>query len=99
MLYNVALQVQFTGDLSELEKLLDVVMEELVRLDVTDPSIGGTLADGDIEFSLAVEDEMLEKATASAFGTIRTAIHAAGGGTPGWPGFRGESVTAQRVDA
>jgi hypothetical protein len=99
MLFNVALQVQFIGDLSELEKLLDVVMEELVRLDVTDPSIGGTLSDGDVEFGLAVEAETLEKATVGAFGTIRTAIHAAGGGTPGWPEFRGESVTAQRVDA
>jgi hypothetical protein len=99
MLFNVAVQVRFTGDLSELEKLLDVVMEELVRLDVTDPSIGGTLSDGDIEFSLAVEADTLEKATASAFGTIRAAIHAAGGGTPGWPEFRGEGVTAQRAEA
>jgi hypothetical protein len=99
MLFNVAVQVRFIGDLSELEKLLDVVMEELVKLDVTDPSIGGTLSDGDIELTLAVEAETLEKATANAFGTIRTAIHAAGGGTPGWPEFRGEGVTAQRVDA
>jgi hypothetical protein len=99
MLFNVAVQVRFIGDLSELEKLLDVVMEELVKLDVADPSIGGTLSDGDIELTLAVEAETLEKATASAFGTIRTAIHAAGGGTPGWPEFRGEGVTAQRVDA
>jgi hypothetical protein len=99
MLYNVALQVQFIGDLSELEKLLDAVMEELVRLDVTDPSIGGMLSEGDVEFSLAVEAETLEQGTASAFGTIRAAIHAAGGGTRGWPEFRGESVTAQRVDA
>jgi hypothetical protein len=99
MLFIVAVQVRFIGDLSDLEKLLDVVMEELVKLDVTDPSIGGTLSDGDIELTLAVEAETLEKATASAFGTIRTAIHAAGGGTPGWPEFRGEGVTAQRVDA
>jgi hypothetical protein len=99
MLFNVAVQVRFIGDLSDLEKLLDVVMEELVKLDVTDPSIGGTLSDGDIELTLAIEAETLEKATASAFGTIRTAIHAAGGGTPGWPEFRGEGVTAQRVDA
>jgi hypothetical protein len=99
MLFNVAVQVRFTGDLSGLEKLLDAVMEELVKLDVTDPSIGGTLSDGDIEFSLAVEAETLEKATATTFGTIRAAIHAAGGGTPGWPEFRGEGVTAQLADA
>jgi hypothetical protein len=99
MLFNFAVRVRFAGDLSGLEQLLDAVMEELVKLHVTDPSIGGTLSDGDIEFTLAVEAETLEKATASAFGTIRTAIHAAGGGTPGWPEFRGESVTAQRVEA
>ena len=99
MLFNIAVQVRFTGDLSRLEQALDRVMEELVKLDVTDPSIGGTLSDGDIEFSLAVEADTLEKATASVFGTIRTAIHAAGGGTPGWPEFRGEGVTAQLVDA
>jgi hypothetical protein len=99
MLFNVAVQVRFTGDLSGLEQALDLVMEELVKLDVTDPSIGGTLSDGDIELSLAVETDTLENATASAFGTIRAAIHAAGGGTPGWPEFRGEGVTAQLVDA
>jgi hypothetical protein len=99
MLFNVAIQVRFTGDLSGLEKLLDAVMDELVKLDVTDPSIGGTLTDGDIEFSLAVEADTLERATAGAFGTIRAAIHAAGGGTPGWPEFRGEGVRAQLADA
>ena len=99
MLFNVAVQVRFIGDLSELETLLDAVMEELVKLDVTDPSIGGTLSDGDVELSLAVEAETLENATANVFGTIRTAIHAAGGGTPGWPEFRGEAVTAQLVHA
>ena len=99
MLFNVAIQVRFTGDLSGLEKLLDAVMDELVKLHATDPSIGGALPDGDVELSLAVEAETLEEATGSAFGTIRTAIHAAGGGTPGWPEFRGEGVRAQLVDA
>jgi hypothetical protein len=99
MLFNIAVRVRFAGDLSELEQLLDAVMEELIELRTTDPSIGGTLSDGDIEFSLTVEAATLEKATEQAFGTIRSAIHAAGGGTPGWPEFRGEGVTAQRVGA
>jgi hypothetical protein len=99
MLFNVMIQVRFIGDLDGLEQALDRVMEELVKLDVTDPSIGGTLSDGDVEFSLAVGADTLEKATVSAFGTIRTAIHAAGGGTPGWPEFRGEGVTAQLAKA
>jgi hypothetical protein len=62
--------------------MLDRVMEELVRLQATDPSIGGTLPDGEIGFSLGVEAETLEKAILSAFGTLRTAIHAAEGATP-----------------
>ena len=74
-------------------------MDELVKLHAADPSVGGTLPDGDVELSLAVEADTLEEATGSAFGTIRTAIHAASGGTPGWPEFRGEGVRAQLVDA
>jgi hypothetical protein len=99
MLFNITVQVGFSGNLDGLEQMLDRVMEELVKLQATDPSIGGTLPDGDIEFSLAVEAETLEKAVLGAFGTIRTAIHAAEGATAGWPEFRGEGVTAQLVDA
>jgi hypothetical protein len=99
MRFNVTVQVRFTGNLDGLEQALDRVMEELVKLNVTDPSIGGTLSDGDIEISLAVEAETLEQATMSTFGTIRTAIHAAEGATAGWPEFRGEGVTAQLADA
>jgi hypothetical protein len=39
------------------------------------------------------------EALLGAFGTIRTAIHAAEGATAGWPEFRGEGVTAQLADA
>ena len=99
MRFNITVRVGFNGNLDGLEQMLDGVMEELVKLQVTDPSIGGTLPDGDIEFSLAVEAETLEKALLSAFGTIRTAIHAAEGATAGWPEFRGEGVTAQLADA
>jgi hypothetical protein len=99
MRFNITVQVGFSGNLDGLEQMLDRVMEELVKLQATDPSIGGTLPDGDIEFSLAVEAETLEKALLSAFGTIRTAIHAAEGATAGWPESRGEGVTAQLVDA
>jgi hypothetical protein len=99
MRFNITVRVGFSGNLDGLEQMLDRVMEELIKLQVTDPSIGGTLPDGDIEVSLAVEAETLEKALLSAFGTIRTAIHAAEGKTAGWPEFRGEGVTAQLADA
>jgi hypothetical protein len=99
MLFNITVQVRFSGDLSSLEAQLDRVMEELVRLHAIDPSIGATLADGDIEITLSVEADGLEEAVQSTFATIRTAIHAAEGATPNWPEFRGEGVTAQLVDA
>jgi hypothetical protein len=99
MLFKVDVQVRFIGDRSGLETLLDAVMEQLVKLNVTDLSIGGMLSEGDVEFSLAVDAETLEKATADAFGMIRAAILAVGGGTSGWPEFRGEAVTAQLAGA
>ena len=99
MLFNVTVKVKFSGHLDGLEQMLDRMMAELVALRAIDPSIGGTLTDGEIEFGLAVEAETLEKALLSAFGTIRSAIHAAEGATPGWPEFRDEGVTAQLVDA
>jgi hypothetical protein len=99
MRFNITVQVGFSGNLDGLEQMLDGVMEELLKLEATDPSIGGTLPDGDIEFSLAVEADTLEEALLGAFGTIRTALHAAEGATAGWPEFRGEGVTAQLADA
>jgi hypothetical protein len=99
MLFSITVQVKFSGNLDNLEPMLDRVMEELVTLDVTDPSIGGTLPDGDIEFSLAVEADTLEQAILAAFSTIRTAIHAAEGATPNWPEFIGQGITAQLVSA
>ena len=84
-------ETQRALNLDGLEQMLDGVMEELLKLEATDPSISGTLPDGDIEFSLAVEAETLEEALLSAFGTIRTAIHAAEGATAGWPEFRAKA--------
>lgn len=99
MLFSITVQIRFDGDLSSLEKQLDAVMEELVKLNVIDPSIGATLSDGTIEVSLGAEGDTLEAALQSAFGDIRTAIHAAEGATPNWPQVTGEGVTAQLVDA
>jgi hypothetical protein len=99
MLFNITVQVRFTGDLSSLEEQLDRVMEELVGIGVVDPSIGAALPDGNIEISLSAEGPTLEAALQRAFADIRTAIHAAEGATPNWPEVTGQGVTAQLVDA
>jgi hypothetical protein len=59
-----------------LEAQLDRVMEELVRLGVEDPAIGGTLTTGEVEISITVGAESLDDAVPKAISTLRTAIHA-----------------------
>jgi hypothetical protein len=86
-------------DPDHLEAALDRVMEELVRLGVEDPAIGGKLSSGEVEISITVEAESYEQAVSKAMGTIRTAIHAAEVSTPGWPRLRrGRPTEPLRVD-
>ena len=66
-----------------IEHHLDNVMEELLQLDALDPTIG---LDADtVEFSVMIEAINPVDAVNRASSTLRTAIHAAGGGTPDWP--------------
>jgi hypothetical protein len=85
MNFGFACQLRVHGDPGGLEPQLDGIMEELCRLEVTDPWIGATLSRGEIEVTLAVEAPSFEEAVAKALTAVRTAIHAAGGGTPDWP--------------
>ena len=66
-----------------IEHHLDNVMEELLKLDALDPTIG--LGDDLVDFSVMTEAINPVDAVNKASGTLRTAIHAAGGGTPDWP--------------
>lgn len=72
------------SDPDRLEAALDKVMEELVRLGVEDPAIGGTLTTGEVEITITVDAESPEEAMPKAMGTLRAAIHAAGVSTPDW---------------
>lgn len=79
-----------SGEAAEalLEKHLDDLMNELLKLeqcnaDIHDPSVGASLAAGDVEIELTVdlpEDQAVKRTRA----IVRTAIHAAGGFTPRW---------------
>jgi hypothetical protein len=69
---------------------LDRVMSELLALEactsaLTDSAIGLDLAEMSAEISVSVKAESPEAAIALAMSSIRTAIHAAGGSTAGWP--------------
>ena len=68
----------------EVEAHLDGVMEELVRLKATDPGVGLTGATGVVEISVVVKADGLDNAMSVGASLIRSAVHAAGGHTPGW---------------
>jgi hypothetical protein len=73
------------GSVEERDDMTDRVMEELLKLGVEDPSVGGSLTSGEIQISLMIEASSKREAVSEADALIRTAIHAAGGATPGWP--------------
>lgn len=78
------------------------IMDELVGMGVTDPLISGTMATGEVEISVVVDAESHYEAAGTALGLIRTAIHAAEGGTPAWPRLDESTMramVAERVDA
>ena len=79
-----------SGALSDAEIVeghLDDVMAELLELaGVEDPSIELDASGEDIRvtFMIVVEAEDTFSAVSTAQAAIRTAVHAAGGNTPGW---------------
>jgi hypothetical protein len=79
-----AFQIQ-PVDPDRLSAQCDRIMEELVDLGVADPLISGDMATGDVEIFVMVEADSHRAAADKAMAGIRTAIHAAGGGTPDWP--------------
>jgi hypothetical protein len=99
--YSVTMRLTAAEDHANLESSIDRIMEELVRLAevdarISDPNIAADLAAGKVEFSLTV-NAAEQDVTKVAVTAIRTAIHAAGQGTPGWPAF--EELSAERVTA
>jgi hypothetical protein len=91
---GVAVRVKFDTELTytaatgaDTEAFFGRVMQELLDLGVEDPAIGVDLEKREVSMSLVAEGELPEDAVATAMGTIRAAIHAAGGATPGWPTF------------
>ncbi len=70
----------------------DKVMEHLVELGVRDPYVGLDLEQHELEITFEFESSGNEpfEAIEQAIAQLRTAIHAAGGATPGW-----ESMTVQ----
>lgn len=69
---------------------VDRLMQELLNLEACNPvladsGVGLDLSAMTVEVTLSIHCENIDEALHEATSAIRTAIHAAGGGTPGWP--------------
>lgn len=80
------------------ESHLDQVMDELENLGAGDPRIDLELAEPVcVAFAVLVDATNPIGAVSQASGLLRTAVHAAGGATPDWPGPYDESWSVRLV--
>ena len=109
------IEVVYTGQLlpsdgevlteAAIEGAFNGTMEELLKLDdVADPSVSGSLTSGHMEITCLVEsdaepEDLPLKALQAADTAIRTALHAAGVGTPGWRFQWQETRVGDLIDA
>ena len=87
--YRVRLAVQAADRARLTEAYADALVDELLPLDPT-ADVHGALATGELWITVSVEVEDPFEAVERARALIRTAAHAAGAHTAGWP--RGDDV-------
>lgn len=88
MKYGLRIDLAVTGP-GSLEESVERVVEEFAKLEgctdgLLDFALGANLVAGDVEVEITVEADALEDAVSLGVSSLRTAIHAAGGGTPNW---------------
>lgn len=67
-----------------LEKVFEGITDDLYAQKATDPSVAGSLADGDLEISILVTADSKGAALDLGEAIIRSALHAADVWTDGW---------------
>jgi hypothetical protein len=80
------------------EAFLDAVMEALVELEDVDKGITGadltaTITRRRASVDMAIDADTFDDAIRLYLANTRTALHAAGGGTPNWPIYKPLSTT------
>jgi len=89
--FVVELEGRIFGDAGEdargaaVDAHMRAVLDELHRLDATDPEASLDRSDGLVMLSVTVQAPNAVNAVERASALLRTAIHAAGGGTADWP--------------
>ncbi len=72
------------ADPETLARKSDEVMAELIRINVGDPFVHANLKNAHVTMSLTVERDTELDALEHAVTSVRCAVHAVGGSTPGW---------------
>src|SRR5262245_155917 len=89
MKYWVNVPVHVTGYEGDLGDNIDLVVDQLAKLDVCNTALLDYSAESDAtddtaEFAVTVEASGLEEALSTGLSCIRSAIHATGAATPNW---------------
>ncbi|HUQ54210.1 MAG TPA: hypothetical protein VM306_00995 [Lentzea sp.] len=83
--YYVELTCVSSAVASDLENHLDAVMDALQsEPGIEDADIGANLEEGTVQFCLHLDAEDSSDALRKAHVRVRSALHSAGGATPGW---------------
>jgi hypothetical protein len=72
-------------DPEALDRFLDVVADEFYAIREAELDYDGSLAEYKVTFAMEIAGALDLDSVTKALNDLRTAIHAAGGGTPGWP--------------
>jgi hypothetical protein len=72
-------------DPDEIQQILDRILLQLTKMSAIDPILNANADLGQVMVSVCIEEESeVFMASMAGFTQIRTAVHAAGIGTPGW---------------
>lgn len=105
MKYWVKIPVQVTRYHGDLGDNIDLVVQELAKLDACNSALLDYTAESDATndtaaFAVTVEGASLEEAAQIGLGAIRAAIHATGAATPDWDDTsHGDDVVIYQLDA
>ncbi len=82
--YNGEIATSHEVDDDQIEEWFDAVADALHDLDGEDHSVSGSITERRIGVEVVVTANNPDEAARIGSGILRTAVHAAGGDTPGW---------------
>lgn len=85
---------------TELDAIFDTTIAELLKLEgVEEPIMSGSLVTHTLEVTLLASGDSITMAITTGECALRTALHTAGVGTPGWDDSSRASVDWRKIEA